>query len=79
LKYFNLINTARDYYVLKKFLPYNTKLSRLPALSYLEFQLANVLVRSNFFENGYIANSLIRRGVFLVNGGVVSSPISLQV
>jgi hypothetical protein len=58
---------------------YASKKYQLPSLNFFELKLVTSLLRSGFFENGYVVNSLIQRNVFLVNGLNAEKNISLQV
>lgn len=79
MHYFNFVTGPRDFSLLEKKFPLFAKNLRLPTLSYLEFKLSTLLVRSNFFENGYIVASLAKRGLFLVNGNIVIGNVAIQV
>ncbi len=76
--YYNLINTSSDFYSQFKSHYYKAKTLALPSLSYLEFHLVSVLLRSGFLENGYVAMSLVKRGLFLVNGHLPKTNVALR-
>jgi hypothetical protein len=79
LNYFNLVTTPNGLNTTYYNLYYQSKVFQLPSPTALEFHIVPTLLRSGFFENGYIAHSLIKRGVFLLNGGIVNENLPLKV
>jgi hypothetical protein len=79
LNYYNLASNNLDYNKALQSTYYKTRMLQLPSLSYLEFQLVPVLLRSNFFENGYVVNALAKRGVFLLNGTIANFVSTIKV
>jgi hypothetical protein len=79
LNYFNLVTTPNGLNTTYYNLYYQSKVFQLPSPTALEFHIVPTLLRSGFFENGYIAHSLIKRGVFLLNGSIVNENLPLKV
>lgn len=58
---------------------YSFKNFRLPMLNFFEFRIVNALLRSGFFENGYVASSIIKRQLVLINGFAPKMNVPLNV
>jgi len=78
LNYYNLVNNNVDYSKVLRNTCYTAKLLQLPMLSYLEFHIVAILLRSNFFENGYVTNALAKRKVFLLNGAIAGTTTTIR-
>jgi len=65
---FHLIESPLETTKRCKFILTTTKNLSLPIPASLEYLLNTIILRSNFFQNGYIVNTLLKRQMFTVNG-----------
>jgi len=78
LVYFNIAENPIEAESVLKSLTRQSKMLLLTSAELLEYQINSSILRSNFFENGYIVNSLLKRGVFLLNGSICFSRSLVQ-